>query len=72
MMIQLQRLNKEIFVLNADYIETLESTPDTVVTLHNGKKLMVKNSVEDIIKQVIEYKKLYHQSISILKREQEK
>ena len=71
-MIQLQRLNKEIFVLNADYIETLESTPDTVVTLHNGKKLMVKISVEDIVKQVIEYKKLYHQSIKILKREQEK
>ena len=42
-MIRLQRLNKEQFVLNADLIETLEATPDTVVTLTTGKKLMVKN-----------------------------
>jgi flagellar protein FlbD len=70
-MIILQRLNKEEFVLNADYIETLEATPDTVVTLTNGKKLMVKNSVEDIVKQVITYKQLCHQTIQVVKKEKE-
>jgi flagellar protein FlbD len=70
-MIVLHRLNKEESILNADYIETLEATPDTVVTLTNGKKLMVKNSVEDIVKQVINYKQLCHQTIQVVKREKE-
>jgi flagellar protein FlbD len=70
-MIVLHRLNKEEFILNADYIETLEATPDTVVTLTNGKKLMVKNSVEDIVKQVINYKQMCHQTIQVVKKEKE-
>jgi flagellar protein FlbD len=68
-MIVLHRLNKEEFVLNADYIETLEATPDTVITLTNGKKLMVKNTVEDIVKQVIVYKQLCHQTIQVVKKD---
>ncbi len=65
-MIKLQRLNKEEFVCNADLIETLEATPDTVITLINGKKFMVKNSVDDIVKQVINYRRLCNQSIRVL------
>jgi flagellar protein FlbD len=65
-MVRLHRLNKEEFVLNADFIETLEATPDTVVTLTNGKKLMVKNSVDDIVNQVIEYKRFCNQSIRVV------
>jgi flagellar protein FlbD len=68
-MIRLQRLNKEEFILNADYIETLEATPDTVITLSNGKKLMVKNSVENIINQVIAYRKECNQSIKVISGE---
>jgi flagellar protein FlbD len=70
-MIRLKRLNNEEFVLNADYIETLEATPDTVVTLTNGKKLMVKNPVEDIVNQVIDYKRLCLQSIQIVTSKKE-
>jgi Uncharacterized protein, possibly involved in motility len=70
-MIVLQRLNKEEFVLNANYIETLEATPDTVITLTNGKKLMVRNSVEDIVKQVITYKQQCHQTIQVVMKEKE-
>ena len=44
-------------VINADLIETVESNPDTIITLINGNKIMVQESVEDIIKLVIEYKK---------------
>jgi len=46
-MIALKRLNGQEFVLNADLIETLEKTPDTVITLTNGKKIIVSNSLED-------------------------
>jgi flagellar protein FlbD len=68
-MIRLQRLNKEEFILNADYIETLEATPDTVITLSNGKKLMVKNNIEDIVNQVIAYRRNCNQLIKVISRE---
>lgn len=55
-MIEVTRLNKKEFVLNCDWIETVESTPDTVITLTNGKKYVVTESVDDIMKKVVEYK----------------
>jgi flagellar protein FlbD len=69
MMIRLQRLNKEEFVLNADLIETLEATPDTVVTLTSGKKLMVKNGVDDIVNQVIDYRRRCFQFVKVVSGE---
>lgn len=68
-MIVLSRLNNEQFVLNAYFIETIEETPDTVITLTSGKKLMVRNKVEDVVKKVIEYKRMCNQSVQVLKRE---
>jgi len=70
-MIVLHRLNKEEFILNADYIETLEATPDTVITLTSGKKLMVKENVDNVVEQVVRYKQLCHQAISVIKKEKE-
>jgi flagellar protein FlbD len=55
-MIEVTRLNKKEFVLNCDWIETVEATPDTVITLTNGKKYVVSESVDDIMKKVVEYK----------------
>ena len=55
-MITVTRFNKSKFVINADWIETVESTPDTVITLTNGKKYVVTESVEDIVDLVIKYK----------------
>lgn len=55
-MIEVTRLNKKEFVLNCDWIETVESTPDTVITLTNGKKYVVAENVDDIVKKVVEYK----------------
>jgi flagellar protein FlbD len=55
-MITVTRFNKTQFVINAEWIETVESTPDTVITLTNGKKYVVVEKVEDVIKRVIEYK----------------
>ncbi len=67
-MIALRRLNNEEFVLNSSLIETLEATPDTVVTLTTGKKLIVRNTIEDIVKKVIKYKQLCSQSIQVISR----
>lgn len=56
-MITLTHMNGKTFVLNAEVIETVERTPDTVITLINGKKLVVKEDVEEVINKVIEYKR---------------
>lgn len=55
-LIEVTRLNKKEFILNCDWIETIEATPDTVITLTNGKKYVVSEKVEEIIRKVIEYK----------------
>jgi flagellar protein FlbD len=56
-MIRLFRLNGVMVILNADLIETVESTPDTVITLSNGKKYVVANDLEDVMDQIVQYKK---------------
>jgi flagellar protein FlbD len=70
-MIGLSRLNGSQLVLNAEYIETIEETPDTVLTLTNGKKLMVKDRLDDVVKRVIEYHRLCNQSIQVIRKEKE-
>lgn len=55
-MITVTRFNKTRFVINSDWIETVESTPDTVITLTNGKKFVVSESLDDIVKQITEYR----------------
>ncbi len=56
-MIELTRLNGTKFVLNAELIETVESTPDTVITLITDKKLVVLEKKDEIVNKVIQYKK---------------
>lgn len=68
-MIALQRLNGQAFVLNADFIETLEATPDTVVTLMGGRKIVTKNSVEDVVRKTVKYKQLCNQTVRVLHEE---
>lgn len=48
-MIMLTRLSGSVFALNADLIERLDSTPDTVVTLVDGKKYVVAEPMTDIV-----------------------
>lgn len=56
-MIKLSRLNGKEFMLNAELIEQIESTPDTVITLSSGKTVMVKETVETVLKLVKRYKR---------------
>ena len=65
-MIKLTKFNSETnqkgeFVLNAEIIETVEETPDTVVTLINGKKLLVDESMDDIVRRVMKYRRALKQ-----------
>ncbi|MCX7812541.1 MAG: flagellar FlbD family protein [Pseudothermotoga sp.] len=66
-MIWLTRLKGQRFVLNAEMIEMVEALPDTTITLFNGKKYIVQESVEEVIKRVIEYKRQAYPVIDLLK-----
>ena len=56
-MIDLTRLNGVNFTVNCDLIESIEETPDTVVTLTTGKKLIVKESRQEVKNFVLSYKR---------------
>jgi flagellar protein FlbD len=56
-MIRLTRINRVPLVLNADLIEHVETTPDTVIAMTNGQKFMVFESAEEVIQKVIEFRR---------------
>jgi flagellar protein FlbD len=56
-MIRLTRLNDRGFVVNADLVKFVEETPDTLVTLTTGDKIMVKEEVDDVIQRVVAYQR---------------
>ena len=55
-MIKVKRLNGKEFVVNSDLILYVEETPDTVITLTTGQKVVVIESVDEIIDKIIEFK----------------
>ncbi|MEX2302655.1 MAG: flagellar FlbD family protein [Bryobacterales bacterium] len=56
-MIGLTKLNGRAVVVNADLIETIESTPDTVISLVTGKKFVVLESADSVVDKVICYRR---------------
>jgi flagellar protein FlbD len=56
-MIRLTRINHVPLVLNADLIEHMETTPDTVISMTNGQKFVVLESTDDVIRKVIEFRR---------------
>jgi flagellar protein FlbD len=56
-MITLTRLNDSEFVVNAEMIEFVEATPDTIITLQSGKKVMVVQQVDEVVEQIVEYRR---------------
>jgi flagellar protein FlbD len=56
-MIALRRLNNEPIMVNPDLIEFLEATPDTVVTLTSGNKLLVRDSMSEVRDKIVEFKR---------------
>jgi flagellar protein FlbD len=53
-MITATRLHGPAFALNPDLIERIESTPDTVITLVDGAKYVVRESVDELVERVRE------------------
>jgi len=56
-MIQLTRINRVPLVLNSDLIEHIEAAPDTIISLTNGQKLVVLESIDDIVRRVIDFRR---------------
>ena len=64
-MIRVSKLNKQEFYLNSEMIETVEMTPDTVITMLNGKKFIVAETASEIVDSVIQFRgkiKLFSQT----------
>jgi len=64
-MIEVKRLNDTVFVINSDLIEFIESTPDTLVTMTTGKKIVIKDTVDEVIKKVIQYRRSINEGLGI-------
>lgn len=56
-MIEITKLNNKRITINAEQIETIEETPDTVIGFASGRKIIVKESRQEIENLVISYKK---------------
>jgi flagellar protein FlbD len=59
-MIQLTNFSGGQFYLNADIIQSVEATPDTVITLINNQKILVKDKAENVVEKVINYHRMVH------------
>jgi flagellar protein FlbD len=56
-MIELTRINDSPLMVNPDLIEFIERTPDTVISLTTGRKLMVRESVEEVVERIIAFRR---------------
>ena len=62
-MITLTRLNGTPFVVNAEIIKTVEDTPDTVITLTTGERIVVQEPMREVVRKSIEYARLLRRLI---------
>lgn len=56
-MIKVTNINGNPYYLNSELIEIIESIPDTLITLRDGKKQYVRETPEEVVKKIIEFKK---------------
>jgi len=62
-MILLTKLNNAHVVVNCDMMQSIEETPDTVITLGNGDKIVVKERMTEIIDKIVEYRRRIRQLV---------
>ena len=55
-MIELTRLNGHPIVLNSDLIKTAEASPDSMITLINGEKLIVREEIAVVVERILDYR----------------
>lgn len=63
-MILVHRLDGAPFYLNAELVETVEATPDTVIVLVNGHKYIVREQVEEVIARILNYRRFLFTGVS--------
>jgi flagellar protein FlbD len=63
-MIRLTRLNQTPVVVNSDLIEHIESTPDTVIALTTGQKILVLETADEVIGRVVEFRRAVLDGVS--------
>jgi flagellar protein FlbD len=59
-MIKVTRLDGEAFVINADLIRYIEERPDTFITLTSGERIIVKESIDEVVERAVEYQRAKH------------
>jgi len=59
-MIKLTHLSGEVFVLNADLIRYVEQRPDTFITLTNGDRIVVRESMDEVLRRAVAYQQAKH------------
>ena len=59
-MIKLTRLGGEPFILNAELIQYVEARPDTFITLTNGQRLVVVESMDEVLRRAVQYQQAKH------------
>ena len=59
-MIRLTRLDGEAFVLNAELIRYVEARPDTFITLSGGERVVVRESMDEVVHRAIDYQRAKH------------
>lgn len=64
-MIQLTRLNNHPLIVNSDLIKFVEQAPDTVITLLNGEKIVVREAAQDVLDRVVQFRRAVLQGIMI-------
>jgi len=65
-MIQLTRLNNKPLAVNCDLIKFVEQAPDTLVTLITGEKIVVRESAQEVLARIIEFRRTVLQGLTSL------
>jgi flagellar protein FlbD len=64
-MIRLTRLNNQPLMVNSDLIKFVEQSPDTLITLITGEKIVVRESAEEVLERVIEFRRSVWQDLPL-------
>ena len=64
-MIELTRLNNHPVVVNSDLIKFVEQAPDTVITLVSGEKIVVRESAQDVLARVVQFRRSVLQGVTL-------
>lgn len=64
-MIRLTRLNSKPLIVNSDLIKFVEQSPDTLVTLITGEKIVVREKAEEVLAQVVDFRRSVLQGLAL-------